>query len=174
MCTRQGAHKSHRISSSLCSHDNALLYLYWYLYFMLMWPWSILYYVWWEAIKLFWILNLESYCEYIYDFFSGTIPINFENFSVYLRRPPACITSSCMICMCSWVWSPPKIYIYVFFLYFKGPSIASFTRRARWLSTYANKLLYISHTLTLDLLHIPRRARMERWFGVLSLYSYFM
>ena len=57
MCNRQGAHKSHRISSSLCSHDNALLYLYWYLHFMLIWPWCILYYVWWEAIKLFWNLN---------------------------------------------------------------------------------------------------------------------
>ena len=55
MCNRQGAHKSHRISSSLCSHDNALLYLYWYLHFMLIWPWCILSYVWWEAIKLFWI-----------------------------------------------------------------------------------------------------------------------
>ena len=55
MCNRQGAHKSHRISSSLCSHENALLYLYWYLYFMLIWTWCILYYVWWEAIKLFWI-----------------------------------------------------------------------------------------------------------------------
>ena len=60
MCNRQGAHKSHRISSSLCSHDNALLYLYWYLHFMLIWPWCILSYVWWEAIKPFWILNLES------------------------------------------------------------------------------------------------------------------
>ena len=117
MCTRQGAHKSHRISSSLCSHDNALLYLYWYLYFMLIWSWCILYYVWWEAIKLFWILNLESYCEYIYDFFPGTIPINFENVSVYLRRPPACITTSCMICMCSWVWSHRKnIYMYSFYI----------------------------------------------------------
>ena len=55
MCNRQGAHKSHRISSSLCSHDNALLYLYWYLHFMLIWPWCILSYVWWEAIKPFWI-----------------------------------------------------------------------------------------------------------------------
>ena len=61
MCNRLGAHKSHRISSSLCSHDNALLYLYWYLYFMLIWPWCILYYGWWEAIKLLWILNLESW-----------------------------------------------------------------------------------------------------------------
>ena len=60
MCNRQGAHKSDRISSSLCSHDNALLYLYWYLHFMLIWPWCILSYVWWEAIKLFWILNLEN------------------------------------------------------------------------------------------------------------------
>ena len=59
MWNRQGAHKSHRISSSLCSHDNALLYFYWYLYFMLIWPWCILCYVWGEAIKLFWILNLE-------------------------------------------------------------------------------------------------------------------
>ena len=31
MWNRQGAHKSHRISSSICSHDNLLLYLYWYL-----------------------------------------------------------------------------------------------------------------------------------------------
>ena len=57
MCNRQGAHKSHRISSSLCSHDNALLYLYWYLHFMLIWPWCILSYVWWEAIKPFWIFE---------------------------------------------------------------------------------------------------------------------
>ena len=55
MWNRQGAHKSHRNSSSLCSHDNAVLYLYWYLYFMLIWPWCMLYDVWWEAIKLFWI-----------------------------------------------------------------------------------------------------------------------
>ena len=55
MCNRQGAHKSHRISSSLCSHDNALPYLYWYLHFMLIWSWCILSYVWWEALKLFWI-----------------------------------------------------------------------------------------------------------------------
>ena len=55
MWNRQGALKSHRISSSLCSHDSALLYLYWYLYFMLILPWCILYYIWWEAIKLFWI-----------------------------------------------------------------------------------------------------------------------
>ena len=60
MCNRQGAHKSHRISSSLCSHDNALLYLYWYLHFMLIWPWCILSYVWWEAVKLFWIWKPES------------------------------------------------------------------------------------------------------------------
>ena len=73
MCNRQGAHKSDRISSSLCSHDNALLYLYWYLHFMLIWPWCILSYVWWEAIKLFWILkilnleilNLESHDDVI-------------------------------------------------------------------------------------------------------------
>ena len=63
MCNRQGAHKSDRISSSLCSHDNALLYLYWYLHFMLIWPWCILSYVWWEAIKLFRILNLELICH---------------------------------------------------------------------------------------------------------------
>ena len=71
MCNRQGAHKSDRISSSLCSHDNALLYLYWYLHFMLIWPWCILSYAWWEAIKLFWILNLESrfmwFVEVCYD-----------------------------------------------------------------------------------------------------------
>ena len=67
MCNRQGAHKSDRISSSLCSHDNALLYLYWYLHFMLIWPWCILSYVWWEAIKLFWILNLESLNLWIFS-----------------------------------------------------------------------------------------------------------
>ena len=63
MCNRHGAHKSHRISSFLCSHDNALLYLYWYLHFMLIWQWCELYYVWWEAIKLFWIfesLNISA------------------------------------------------------------------------------------------------------------------
>ena len=26
-------------------------------YFMLIWPWCMLYYAWWEAIKLFWILK---------------------------------------------------------------------------------------------------------------------
>ena len=53
MWYRQETHKSHRISNSLCPHDNALLNFYWYLYFMLIWPWCILYYVWWAAIKLF-------------------------------------------------------------------------------------------------------------------------
>ena len=42
MWNRQGSHKSHWISTSFCSHDNALLYLYWYLYFILIWPWCIL------------------------------------------------------------------------------------------------------------------------------------
>ena len=46
---------------SLCSYDNALPYLYSYLYFMLIWRWCILYYVWWEAIQLFCILNPESW-----------------------------------------------------------------------------------------------------------------
>ena len=63
MCNRQGAHKSHRISSSLCSHDNALLYLNWYLHFMLIWPWCILSYVWWEAIKPFWIWIWKYGCN---------------------------------------------------------------------------------------------------------------
>ena len=72
MCNRQGADKSHRISSSLCSHDNALLYLYWYLHFMLIWPWCILSYVWWEAIKLFWIFWIYSSLE------SRQIPTVFE------------------------------------------------------------------------------------------------
>ena len=81
MCNRQRAHKSDRISSSLCSHDNALLYLYWYLHFMLIWPWCILSYVWWEAIKLFWInwinwiipiINLRQ-CENCLRFIMGIL-----------------------------------------------------------------------------------------------------
>ena len=97
MCTRQGAHKSHRISSSLCSHDNALLYLYWYLYFMLMWSWCILYYVWWEAIKLFWILNLESYCEYIYDWVQSPSILKMSACisDVHLRVSPPTVWFAC-------------------------------------------------------------------------------
>ena len=92
MCNRQGAHKSDRISSSLCSHDNALLYLYWYLHFMLIWPWCILSYVWWEAIKLFWILNLESLVppndiSLSSMEFHGTLRLSFYSMSCYPGLP---------------------------------------------------------------------------------------
>ena len=44
MWNRKRARKSHRISTSLCSHNNVLLYLYWCFYFMFIWLWRILYY----------------------------------------------------------------------------------------------------------------------------------
>ena len=48
---RQGAHQPHRIYSSICSYDDILLHLYWYLEFILIWLCCISYYVWSETIS---------------------------------------------------------------------------------------------------------------------------